>query len=164
MATTADDPVFVDTNVLVYANTVRSPLHIRAQLALQDLSASAIPLWISRQILREYLATLSRPQTFSAPMAPAALVADVVRFQTQFLIAEDGPLVTSNPLGLLSTYFFGGKQVHDASPRHTPDLDEQRGGLLPVWLADHSDPVVAERDGHAARLRSERGQEVLAAR
>ena len=110
MATTADDPVFVDTNVLVYANTVRSPLHIRAQLALQDLSASAIPLWISRQILREYLATLSRPQTFSAPMAPAALVADVVRFQTQFLIAEDRPLVTSNLLGLLSTYFFGGKQ------------------------------------------------------
>jgi predicted nucleic acid-binding protein len=115
MATTADDPVFVDTNVLVYANTVRSPLHIRAQLALQDLSASAIPLWISRQILREYLATLSRPQTFSAPMAPAALVADVVRFQTQFLIAEDGPLVTSNLLGLLSTYSFGGKQVHDAN-------------------------------------------------
>jgi len=35
MATTADDPVFVDTNVLVYANTVRSPLHIQAQLALQ---------------------------------------------------------------------------------------------------------------------------------
>ena len=69
MATTAADPVFVDTNVLVYANTVRSPLHIRAQLALQDLSASAIPLWISRQILREYLATLSRPQTFSAPVS-----------------------------------------------------------------------------------------------
>src|SRR5208337_303105 len=80
MATTADDPVFVDTNVLVYANTVRSPLHIRAQLALQDLSASAIPLWISRQIRREYLATLSRPQTFSAPVAPAALVAVVVCF------------------------------------------------------------------------------------
>ena len=115
MATTADDPVFVDTNVLVYANTVRSPLHIRAQLALQDLSASAIPLWISRQILREYLATLSRPQTFSVPVAPAALVADVVRFQTQFLIAEDGPQVTLNLLGLLSTYSLGGKQVHDAN-------------------------------------------------
>ena len=115
MATTADDPVFVDTHVLVYANTVRSPLHIRAQLALQDRSASAIPLWISRQIQREYLATLSRPQTFSAPVTPAALVADVVRFQTQFLIAEDGPLVTSNLLGLLSTYSFGGKQVHDAN-------------------------------------------------
>jgi len=101
--------------VLVYANTVCSPLQIRAQLALQDLSSSAIPLWISRQILWEYLATLSRPQTFSAPVAPAALVADVVRFQTQFLIAEDGPLVTSYLLGLLSTYSFGGKQVHDAN-------------------------------------------------
>jgi predicted nucleic acid-binding protein len=115
MATTADDPVFVDTNVLVYANTVRSPLHVRAQSALQDLSASAITLWISRQILREYLVTLSRPQTFSAPVAPAALVADVIRFQTQFLIAEDGPLVTSNLLGLLSTFSIGGKQVHDAN-------------------------------------------------
>jgi len=48
-------------------------------------------------------------------VAPAALVADVVRFQTQFLIAEDGPLATSNLLGLLSTYSLGGKQVHDAN-------------------------------------------------
>jgi predicted nucleic acid-binding protein len=97
MATTAVVPVFVDTNVLVYANTVRSPLHIRAQSAPQDLSASVAP------------------QTFSAPVAPAALVADVVRFQTQFLIAEDGPLVTSNLLGLLSTYSLGGKRDHDAN-------------------------------------------------
>jgi predicted nucleic acid-binding protein len=102
-------------NVLVHASTVCSPLHIRAQSALQDPSASAIPLWISRQILREYLAILSRPQTFSAPVAPAALVADVVKFQTQFLIAEDGPLVTSSLLGLLSTYSFGGKHVPDAN-------------------------------------------------
>jgi len=58
MAMTADDPVFVDTNVLVHANTVRSPLHAKAQLALQNLSATASALWISRQILREYLATL----------------------------------------------------------------------------------------------------------
>ena len=98
MATTAVDPVFVDTDVLVYANTVRSPLHIRAQFAPQDLSAIC----------------LCAPDVF-APVAPAALVADVVRFQTQFLIAEDGPLVTSNLLGLLSTYSFGGKQVHDAN-------------------------------------------------
>ncbi len=137
MATTADDPVFVDTNVLVYANTVRSPLHIRAQLALQVLSASAIPLWISRQILREYLATLSRPQTFSVPVAPAALVADVVRFQTQFLIAEDGPQVTSNLLGLLSTYSFGGKQVHDANIVATMQVQAMRQ-ILTNNVADFS--------------------------
>ena len=115
MATTADDPVFVDTNVLVYANKYVLRCTFELSWHSNDLSASAIPLWISRQILREYLATLSRPQTFSAPVAPAALVADVVRFQTQFLIAEDGPLVTSNLLGLMSTYFDGGKQVHDAN-------------------------------------------------
>ena len=51
MATTAVEPVFVDTNVLVHANTVQSPLHFRARSALQGLSATAVALWISRQVL-----------------------------------------------------------------------------------------------------------------
>ncbi len=31
------------------------------------------------------------------------------------VFAEDGPLVTSNLLGLLTTFSIGGKQIHDAS-------------------------------------------------
>jgi predicted nucleic acid-binding protein len=68
MATTAADPVFIDTNVLVFANTATAPLHAEAQAALQSYAASGAELWISRQILREYLATLSRPQSFSSPV------------------------------------------------------------------------------------------------
>jgi predicted nucleic acid-binding protein len=40
MATTAADPVFVDTNVLVYANTATAPFHAEAQAALQSFAAS----------------------------------------------------------------------------------------------------------------------------
>jgi predicted nucleic acid-binding protein len=115
MATTAADPVFVDTNILVFANTATAPFHAEAQAALRSLAASGAELWISRQVLREYLATLSRPQTFTAPVPVATLCADVVRFQAQFHIAEDGPAVTANLLALLSTITIGGKQVHDAN-------------------------------------------------
>ena len=115
MATTAADPVFVDTNILVFANTSSAPLHAAAQARLQSISAAGVELWISRQILREYLATLSRPQSFSTPVPAVTLIADIVRFQTQFQIAEDGPAVTANLLGLLASIPIGGKQVHDAN-------------------------------------------------
>ena len=115
MATTAADPVFVDTNILVYANTVTAPWHLEAQAVLKSFCASAVELWISRQILREYLATLSRTQSFSSPVPAATLVADTVRFQTEFRIAEDGPAVTSSLLALVTSIPIGGKQVHDAN-------------------------------------------------
>jgi predicted nucleic acid-binding protein len=43
------------------------------------------------------------------------LIADVVRFQSQFRVAEDGPAVTSNLLALLASISIGGRQVHDAN-------------------------------------------------
>jgi predicted nucleic acid-binding protein len=61
MATTVVDPTFVDTNVLVNAGLVTAPFHQTASKALKDLRIAGVELWISRQVLREYLATLSRP-------------------------------------------------------------------------------------------------------
>lgn len=67
MATTGADLIFVDTNVLVAVNVVAHPQHAVALQRLKDLSAGGAEFWISRQVVREYLATLTRPQTFSAP-------------------------------------------------------------------------------------------------
>lgn len=58
---TAADGVFVDTNVWVYASVPNAPLHAQARQALERATA---PLWTSRQVLREFLAAMSRPQTF----------------------------------------------------------------------------------------------------
>jgi predicted nucleic acid-binding protein len=60
-----DNPVFLDTNILVYARVTQSPFHQAALQVIQQLDESRVELWISRQVLREYLATLTRPQQFT---------------------------------------------------------------------------------------------------
>ena len=53
--TAAEQPaLFVDTNVLVYANVAEAPLHQAALNALQSARDADRALWISRQVLREY--------------------------------------------------------------------------------------------------------------
>jgi predicted nucleic acid-binding protein len=115
IAVAALDPVFVDTNILVYAAIPALPLHGAARARLVAFRQAGVALWLSRPILREYLATLTRPQAFTPPIAPAILVTDIIRFQAQFPIAEDGPAVTANLLALLVSVPIGGKQVHDAN-------------------------------------------------
>lgn len=115
MATAAADAVFLDTNVLVFANVAEAPRHDIALRAIEDRYASGVELWISRQALREYLAVLSRPQTFTSPQPTATLVERVRYFAARFRIAEDGPDVTERLLALLTTVPLGGSQVHDAN-------------------------------------------------
>lgn len=115
MTTGVGSSLFLDTNVLVYANAALAPLHHRALAAVQQYHASGVVLWISRQILREYLATVTRPQTFLAPL-PAVTATERVRyFQQQFHIAEDGSGVTTRLLDLVEMIPIGGKQIHDAN-------------------------------------------------
>jgi predicted nucleic acid-binding protein len=115
MATTAADPVFVDTNILIYTDQAFSPFHASATAKLQALAVAGHPLWISRQILREYLAGMSRPGGLTAPLPMATLLAGVQRFLARFQVAEDGPTVTANLVALLATVPCLGKQVHDAN-------------------------------------------------
>ena len=115
MATTAANRVFVDTNVLVYAAAPAAPLHAAAVKRLVVLRNAGDELWISRQVLREYAATQTRPQAFGAPVPAVAVAATLVVFQTAFHIAEDGPQVTAHLVKLLTAVSVGGKQVHDAN-------------------------------------------------
>ncbi len=64
MATTDDNPLLIDTNVLVYANVIETPFHEQALAAINTAHQAGRPIWISRQVIREYLVTLTRPQTF----------------------------------------------------------------------------------------------------
>ncbi len=73
------------------------------------------PLWISRQIVREYLAAVTRPQPSEPALSIAEASADVERFLTDFNVAEDGPEVTRALLQLLAQYPSGGRQVHDVN-------------------------------------------------
>ena len=115
MATTAADPVFVDTNILVYHQAANTPWHAAARTRLHGLATAGHPLWVSRQIFREFLAALSRPGIVTPAVPMADLLADVRTFQARFLIAEDGPAVTAHLLSLLTAVPCAGKQIHDAN-------------------------------------------------
>jgi predicted nucleic acid-binding protein len=77
--------------------------------------AAGHPFWISRQIVRDYLAVMSRQGTITAAPSRSALLADAQRFLTGFQVAEDGPAVTTHLLSLLKSAARAGKQVYDAN-------------------------------------------------
>ena len=109
------DPVFLDTNILVYSGAIQAPFHTLAREAVQALERTGVDLWISRQILREYLAVFTRPQSFVTARPMSLLIADVRHFDGRFHVAEDGPDVTSHLLTLLAQIPVGGRQIHDAN-------------------------------------------------
>ena len=86
-----------------------------ARQSVETLTKQGTDLWISRQVLREYLAALSRPQTFSQPVPATTLGESIRAFERRFRIAEDNALVTAKLLELLLQFPSGGKQVHDAN-------------------------------------------------
>ena len=73
--------VFVDTNILIFANVRSSPFHEQAQAKLINLYENNYHLCISSQVLREYLAVLSRPDALGKKIADELLIADINSFR-----------------------------------------------------------------------------------
>jgi predicted nucleic acid-binding protein len=111
----AAERLFLDTNVLVYATVAESPWHTVASQAIETRQDAGVELWISRQIIREYLATLTRPRTFPNPIPLSTLLVEVRLFNTRFRIADENQAVTTYLLDVIEQIPSGGAQVHDAN-------------------------------------------------
>lgn len=111
----AADPVFVDTNVLVYATRPSAVQHSVALATLTQFEDEGSTLWISPQVLREYLAVVTRPQATAPALPMASAIADVRRFRTVFPIAEERPNVLDRLLDLLAVHNGSGRQIYDAN-------------------------------------------------
>jgi predicted nucleic acid-binding protein len=107
--------MFVDTNILVKSRIQEAPDHDAARTALDRAFRDAEPLRISRQILREYLAVVTRPQTWVVGITREEALADVERLVGVFEMLEDGPVVTDRLLRLCREVSVGGRQIHDAN-------------------------------------------------
>jgi predicted nucleic acid-binding protein len=79
-------------NVLVYATATSAPFRDRSRAALSRLAASE-PLAVSRQILREYIAVMTRQQIWGKALTRAEATADAAAFVGRFSVLEDGPPV-----------------------------------------------------------------------
>jgi predicted nucleic acid-binding protein len=105
---------FVDTNVLVYAAARGAPRRDRARTALAGMAAGE-PLSLSRQILREYIAAMTREQTWGQPLALAEATADAAAFVQRFVILEDGPSVLGPTHPAEPNLFLRGSPSHNAN-------------------------------------------------
>jgi predicted nucleic acid-binding protein len=115
MTTTSKLPIFIDTNVLIRANVATAPTHEEALECLKRLGKSSAELWVSQQILREYLANVTRQQTFMSPIPMATAIARIEYFQSHFIVAQDSERVFANLLKLLNSTTTSGKQIHDTN-------------------------------------------------
>lgn len=107
--------MFVDTNVLVNARFIEAPDHEAARASLEKAIEKPEALRISRQILREYLAVVTRPQAWPVAISRDDALDDLNRFAAAFEVLEDGPVVTDRLIALCRQTPVGGKQIHDAN-------------------------------------------------
>lgn len=105
--------MFVDTNILIYATVATTPLHIAAQKALLQLRTENKQLWISHQVIREYIANASRPQSYSPPIPVPQILTQIQHFREVFHVGEDNLRVLDALLEIVGHVSVGSKQIHD---------------------------------------------------
>jgi len=105
----------VDTTVLVNARFIEAPDHEAARASLASAIEKPEALRISRQVLREYLAVVTRPQAWPVALSRDDALDDLNRFAAAFEVLEDGPVVTDRLIALCRQTPVGGKQIHDAN-------------------------------------------------
>ena len=107
--------MFIDTNVLVRARFTVAPEHSLARARLRDAIGGDERTRISRQVVREYLAVVTRPQTWSAPLVMSEALRDVGWFLSTFDVLEDRPDVNRMLIALCREVSVAGRQAHDAN-------------------------------------------------
>ena len=107
--------MFIDTNVLVKSRILEAPDHDIARESLERAFREPERLRISRQVVREYLAVVTRPQAWPITITREDALDDAKRLISSFEILEDGPLVTESLIALCREVVSGGRQIHDAN-------------------------------------------------
>jgi predicted nucleic acid-binding protein len=106
---------FVDTNILLRAFHNNFSEHKRVRDLFDFMLEQDYELWISRQIIREYLVQVTSPRTFLEPLSIDTVLNQLETIQTICRVADETGPVTTKLLELLKTYPTRGKQIHDAN-------------------------------------------------
>ena len=107
--------MFIDTDILVHAAVPTAPQRVRARAALSLYSAAGEELFVSRQVLREFVAVITRPQPWAQAKTPVEAAPIITTLIRGFGILEDCAPVWNEFLTLCRHFSFGGRQVHDAN-------------------------------------------------
>jgi predicted nucleic acid-binding protein len=107
--------LLIDTNILVFSTQVTSPRHSAARQALERARATEPRLFVTHQILREYLAVVTRPQGLERPLARHIAVERVGRFRAMFEVLQNGDPAFERLIRFVEEGKCGGRAIHDAN-------------------------------------------------
>ena len=105
--------MFIDKNVLIKARILAAPDNDIAREKLSQALKEREPLRISRQVVREYLAVVTRPQSWPVTITREEALEDASMLVGSFEVLEDEPLVTENLITLCREVSVCGRQIHD---------------------------------------------------
>lgn len=111
----AGKKLFIDTNILVYANTISSPFCTVARNKLQTAFQTYDSVWISNQVIREYLSTMTRIMLSVGKVDYQSLAKDIDNFRKNFQLAQDSLSIVLNLIKIMEQTATASKQVHDAN-------------------------------------------------
>jgi predicted nucleic acid-binding protein len=112
---TSSRHIFVDTNILTYATIDAAPFHAQARAILDKLWDEGALLYLSHQVIREYIVNATRPQNYSPAIPMSSVLEQVEDFRKSFYILPDSAKVLSRFVELLSKVTVGGRPVHDTN-------------------------------------------------
>ncbi|MBN1834050.1 MAG: PIN domain-containing protein [Deltaproteobacteria bacterium] len=107
--------IFIDTNVLIYANNRESPLCEVARGKLDELALSGNALFVSNQVIREYLVIMTRPGFVEKPISSESAIEDAKRITKEFTLLFPDRNSLDKLMELILKYQIKGKRIHDAA-------------------------------------------------
>jgi predicted nucleic acid-binding protein len=105
----------LDTNVLLRLADTQSPEHTAAEAAVEYLIVGGKAVFITTQVLVEFWAVATRPESVNGLGWSTATTAEVIRaLRDQFPMLNETPDVLDRWLELVDRFQVTGKHTHDA--------------------------------------------------
>lgn len=126
---------FVDTNVLLRTFTPEMELHAQTATLLRRMWQEDAELWISGQVIREFIVQATHPKTLKEPLSIVEAIDEIRTITPLFQVADETAAVRAKLLELLQEHPTSGKKIHDANIVATL-LVNNIDTLLTINLAD----------------------------
>lgn len=107
--------VFIDTNILLRMILTQMNQHAEVDALVKRTIHEGAELWISGQVIREFIVQATHPRTLAEPLTIEQVVREIEAMKPLFQIADETAAVRDKLLELLQQYPTQGKQVHDAN-------------------------------------------------
>lgn len=115
MTVVAGKSIFIDTNILIYSNNKDSLLCKSAREKLNELKDNDNQLFISDQVIREYLVIITRPGILEKPVSSEVATQDISRIEKEFCILFPSQAILNKLVELINKYKIKGKRIHDTA-------------------------------------------------